>query len=389
MRNILLSLLFVLVANAAFADSWTTPTGININSTFYAHDMPSINHDGTKLFFSSDTGTIGGGPGYIFYSLSTDSGWSKPIFLGNIVNDTIPGRIESSPCIGYDDTTLYFARGYFNDSLWVTYYTNGNWLTPVPLDSAINSLPAGGPAVSQDGQRLYFHSNRPGGYGGYDIWLSQKTGGAWQEPVNMGPEINTAFNEKEPSITANDSDFVFWRSENDSDTCNIWFYKIGSGEQAECIFYGRYVPYPHFSSYWYEFPCISWDGQKIYITYAPFNTERISYIYVSDRVTGVAGKPGNNSTITILSLSPNFPNPFSQYTGISYQLPVSGHVNLSIYNIAGQLVRTLVNEEKSAGKYQAIWNGNDENNKEATQGVYFYKLESGGVKIVNKMILVK
>jgi len=389
MRNILLSVLFVLAANMAFSDSWTTPTGINLNSTFYVHEMPSINHDETKLFFSSDTASIGGGPGYLFYSVITDSGWGMPIFLGNIVNDTISGHIQSSPCIGYDDTTLYFARSYVNDSIWVTYYTNGDWLLPQPLDSTINKFPAGGPAVSYDGQRLYFHSTRSGGYGGYDIWMSQKTGGAWQEPVNMGPEINTSFNEKEPSIAGNDSDFVFWRSENDSDTCNIWHYKIGSGEQAECIFYGHYVPYPHFGSYEYEFPCISWDGQKIYITYAPFNTERISYIYVSNKITGVAGKPENNNSKTTLSLSPNFPNPFSQFTGISYQLPVTGHVNLSIYNIAGQLVRTLANEDKMAGSYQVIWNGNDESNKKAAQGVYFCKLQSGNGQIIQKMVLIK
>lgn len=387
MRSLVMSVLFALSANAAFADSWTTP--VSIISAYFDNEMPSINHDGTKLFFSSDSDGIADGPKDIYYSLKSDSGWGLPIFLGNIVNDTIQGRQELSPCIGYDDTTLYFARSYVNDSIWVTYYTNGDWLPPQPLDSAINKLPAGGPAISQDGQRLYFHSNRPGGYGGYDIWMSQKTGGAWQEPVNMGPEINTPFDEKEPSIAANDSDFVFSRSQNDSDTCNIWYYKLGSGESAKCIFYGHYEPYPHYGWYWYQAPCISWNGQVIYLTYAPFNTEPISNIYLSSRITGVAGKPESNSPNTTLSLSPNFPNPFSQFTGISYQLPVSGRVNLTIYNIAGQLIRTLVNEEKKAGKYQAIWNGQDKNNRKAAQGVYFCKLESGGVKIVNKMILAK
>jgi len=387
MRNILLSLLFVLAASAAFADSWTTPTPII--SAYFDNEMPSINHDGTKLFFSSDSDGIANGPADIYYSQKSDSGWGIPIFLGNIVNDTIQGREELSPCIGYDDTTLYFARSYVNDSIWVTYYTNGDWLLPQPLDSTINKFPAGGPAISKDGQRLYFHSNRSGGYGGYDIWMSQKTGGAWQEPVNMGPEINTSFNEKEPSIAGNDSDFVFWRSGSDSDTCNIWYYKLGSGESAKCIFYGHYEPYPHYGWCWHEAPCISWDGQKIYLTYASFNVEPLSYIYLSNRITGVAGRPKNSGPQTTLCLSPNFPNPFSQFTGISYQLPVMGHVNLSIYNIAGQLVRTLANEDKMAGSYQVIWNGNDESNKKAAQGIYFCKLQSGNGQIIQKMVLVK
>lgn len=387
MRNLVMLVLFALMANAAFADSWTKPIPITINSFYFDHEMPSINHDGTKLFFSSDSDGIANGPADIYYSLKSGSVWGLPIFLGNIVNDTIQGRNETSPCIGYDDTTLYFMRGYFNDSLWVTYYTNGDWLPPQPLDSAINKLPAGGPAISKNGQRLYFHSNRPGGYGGYDIWLSQKTGGAWQEPVNMGPEINTPFDEKEPSIAANDSDFVFWRSENVSDTCNIWYYKIGSGETSECILYSHYEGI--YAYYFYWGPCIAADGQHIYLSYVPYNMEPLSDIRISNKVTGVAGRPENSSSKTTLSLSPNSPNPFSQLTAFVYQLPVDGHVNLSIYNIAGQLVRTLVNEEKMAGKYQAIWDGRDKNYKQTAQGVYFYKLKSGNGQIIQKMVLIK
>ncbi len=85
----------------------------------------------------------------------------------------------------------------------------------------------------------------------------------------------------------------------------------------------------------------------------------------------------------------NFPNPFINKTVISYSLPCKGKTSLIIYNIAGQLVRTLVNEEKMTGKYHTVWNGQDNNNRKAAQGVYFCKLESGNVKIVNKMILAK
>lgn len=386
MRNLVMFVLFALPANAAFAGNWTKPIPITMNSFYFDHEMPSISHDGTKLFFSSDSDGIANGPADIYYSLKSDSEWGLPIFLGNIVNDTIQGRQELSPCIGYDDTTLYFARSYVNDSIWVTYYTNGDWLPPQPLDSAINKLPAGGPAISRDGQKLYFHSSRPGGYGGCDIWMSQKTGGAWQEPVNMGPEINTSFNEKEPSIAANDSDFVFWRSGNDSDTCNIWHYKIGSGKAAECILYSHYEGI--YAYYFYWGPCITADGQHIYLTYVAY-MEPLSNIRISNKVSGVAGKPENNSYKATLSLSPNSPNPFSRYTSIRYQLPISGHVDLTIYNIAGQLVRTLVNEEKGAGNHNAIWDGYDKNNRKAAQGTYFCKLESSCDQLIQKIVLIK
>lgn len=387
MKNIFLLVLFFMSAKICFADSWTTPTAIDINSSYFDHMMPSINHNETKLFFSSDSDGIANGPADIYYSLSTDSGWSEPIFMGNIVNDII--SIELSPCIGYDDTTLYFVRSCITDSIWVTYFTNGDWLLPQPLDSAINNFQAGGPAINRNGQVLYFHSNRPGGYGGYDIWMSLKTGGKWQEPINMGPMVNTSVDEKEPSIAANDSDFVFWRTANDSDTCNIWYYKIGTSEPAECIFYGHYVSNPYYGSYWYQNPCISWDGQNIFINYIPFNTEELSYIRISDRETIVAVTNNNKAQKIALKLENSYPNPFENQTKINFQLSFSGQTNLSIYNNAGQLVKILVNDNKKAGHYQVVWDGLDENNCKAPKGVYFYKLTSANTQLIKKMVLIK
>ncbi|MCK4505055.1 MAG: T9SS type A sorting domain-containing protein [Candidatus Aegiribacteria sp.] len=83
---------------------------------------------------------------------------------------------------------------------------------------------------------------------------------------------------------------------------------------------------------------------------------------------------GNNPSSFSLQ---NHPNPFNPTTTISYQLPVNADVTLSIYNILGQKLLTLVNENKPSGYHSVLWNGTDENNQPVPSGVYFYQLTAG------------
>jgi len=97
------------------------------------------------------------------------------------------------------------------------------------------------------------------------------------------------------------------------------------------------------------------------------------------------------------TLFQNYPNPFNSTTTIRYHLPaVSSQrsaVSLKIYNILGQEVKTLVNEEKPAGKYRVLWNGRDNSGKEVSSGFYFCRLEVTGdrfkVEKTRKMVLVR
>ncbi len=70
----------------------------------------------------------------------------------------------------------------------------------------------------------------------------------------------------------------------------------------------------------------------------------------------------------------NYPNPFNSITKIRYDLPEKGKVKIEIYNILGQRVRTLVNEEQKRGEYEVLWDGRFENNNEVSSGVYFIKI---------------
>ena len=86
----------------------------------------------------------------------------------------------------------------------------------------------------------------------------------------------------------------------------------------------------------------------------------------------------------------NYPNPFNLATRINYELPEITHINLSIYDVTGRLIRILVNEEQGTGYHSVIWDGRNKNGTVVANGVYFYKLTTvDGYSETNRMILLK
>ncbi len=89
------------------------------------------------------------------------------------------------------------------------------------------------------------------------------------------------------------------------------------------------------------------------------------------------------------SLSQNYPNPSNPQTVIKYELPEDCHVKLTIYNILGQKVKTLVNQYQNAGYKMVHWNSRDDNGNEVASGVYFYKIETPKYSESKKMVLLR
>ncbi len=92
---------------------------------------------------------------------------------------------------------------------------------------------------------------------------------------------------------------------------------------------------------------------------------------------------------SVFTLSQNYPNPFNLITEINYGLAGNTYVTLKIYNIKGQLVKTLVDEDKSSGYYKTYWDGKDRSGKEVTSGIYFCRFQAGDFSLTRKMVLLK
>ncbi|RLC48827.1 MAG: hypothetical protein DRI23_10075, partial [Candidatus Cloacimonadota bacterium] len=112
--------------------------------------------------------------------------------------------------------------------------------------------------------------------------------------------------------------------------------------------------------------------------------------YIDDiYYTSPTGISDNSIIPVATSLNGNFPNPFNPSTTITYSLSNETNVNIEIYNMKGQKVRTLKNEEQTAGDYNVVWNGKDDSSKSTASGVYFYKMQAGTYQQTKKMILMK
>ncbi|MCF7920243.1 MAG: DUF1565 domain-containing protein [Candidatus Cloacimonetes bacterium] len=85
----------------------------------------------------------------------------------------------------------------------------------------------------------------------------------------------------------------------------------------------------------------------------------------------------------------NYPNPFNPVTTISFNLATAGYTTLDIYNVTGQKVKTLIDNELTAGDYQIIWDGTGRDGQTLSSGMYFYKLSSGNLSATSKMVLMK
>jgi methionine-rich copper-binding protein CopC len=98
---------------------------------------------------------------------------------------------------------------------------------------------------------------------------------------------------------------------------------------------------------------------------------------------------GDRQLPSAFNLQQNYPNPFNPVTSINYQLASDTHVTLTVYDIMGQKIRTVVSEDQSAGFRSVVWNGKDNYNNPVSSGVYFYRLHAGNYIQTRKMILMR
>jgi hypothetical protein len=117
------------------------------------------------------------------------------------------------------------------------------------------------------------------------------------------------------------------------------------------------------------------------------------WIYMIRAYAHVSGPSGVEQVFELLPtqflLRQNYPNPFNPRTLIEYQLPNSEFVTLSVYDILGREVRTLVSESQLAGTYRVDWDGRDNSGNRVVSGVYFYQIRTSKFVRTNKMVLLR
>jgi hypothetical protein len=134
---------------------------------------------------------------------------------------------------------------------------------------------------------------------------------------------------------------------------------------------------------------ITETGDYIYAIEAIFPGNMYSEAAFSNELYVEYNSAEDEGLILVTELSGNYPNPFNPVTTIQFSISIPGHVQLDIYNVKGQLVKTLVNASLEPDRYKLTWEGTDNKNREMSNGVYFYRLRTDSYTKTKKMILLK
>ncbi len=179
--------------------------GPNINTSLEEYS-PAFSIDENTIYLTQRNGTLHPNEqneDIYFAQRKSDLDWSVIRSLGPPIN-TIEN--EGAFSISADGNYIFFTScsrpgGMGQCDIWLTMNKEGIWTDPANLQKPINSKNwESQPSISSNGKLLYFTSDRPGGYGGTDLWVSKFGEKGWEEPTNLGPEINTSKDEQFPFI---------------------------------------------------------------------------------------------------------------------------------------------------------------------------------------------
>jgi WD40 repeat protein/Tol biopolymer transport system component len=251
------------------ADDWVWTTPVNLGApinTEHGEFHPFLAADGLTLLFSSDRP---GGQGqkdlWLSERSSIDAPWQPPVNLGKSINTSY---LEGSSFLSPDGLTLFVnsdrpgGQGHWDIWMYRRESREAKWSDAINLGPPINSpWGEGAPCLTQNGLVLLFQTNRPGGEGGEDLWISHRTSltSKWLEPVSLGASVNTEHEESGPSLSA-DGRTVFFGSNRTgvNGDLDLWMSRGASafGPWSRPIHLGR----PHNGGGNDKNPALSADG---------------------------------------------------------------------------------------------------------------------------------
>ena len=135
---------------------------------------------------------------------------------------------------------------------------------------------------------------------------------------------------------------------------------------------------------------MEFKGHQYQVT--PVSVEGIKLAGADGSLVNVVARTTTSDVKVIpgeFALQQNFPNPFNPSTEIRYDLPEEGFVNLVVYNMVGQKVRTLRSETMQPGYHSMVWDGRNDVGSQVATGMYFYSIHTGSFQATKKMLFLK
>lgn len=177
-----------------------------VNSRFSDYN-PVVSADESILIFTSFWESAD----LIFMSRKINGKWSQPINISSQLNTD--GSFYTTSLSADGKILLLIKQNDYESDIYISYFRDSIWSPAIKIPGKINSqYHESSACISSDGKYIIFSSNRPGGYGGFDLYISEFKNENWTNPKNLGSEINTKYNEEAPQITE-DGKILFFCSE--------------------------------------------------------------------------------------------------------------------------------------------------------------------------------
>jgi tetratricopeptide (TPR) repeat protein len=255
-------------------------------NTAYTDMSPVLTPDGTKFYYTSKRkGNMGGQKDNfgeymddIYYSYIKDNKWQKPRKVGSKINTTASDIVS---CLTPDGSQLFFfreVRGTY-DIFFSEMSKRKKWASPEKLGPSINTkFNEVYPFITSDGNTMLFASDRDGGYGGYDIYMSEKKStGEWSQPLNLGSDVNSVKDDVCPMLLP---DGTLYFSSNGHQTMGGFDIFMTTISENGLWATPENIGYPINTAYDdLNFTFITADGKKGYYTSAKANGYGESDIY--------------------------------------------------------------------------------------------------------------
>lgn len=212
---------------------WSEPQKVNFTGP-YSDTDPLLSPDGSQLFFMSDRPVEGTEPREdfdIWVSEKTDTGWGAPRNVGAPINTA---GTEGFPSVTTEGVLYFFATledSYGKADIYRSRWVDGAYTEPENVGPPLNTEAWDGHGyITPDETVLVFYSNKPDGLGGGDLYVSYNRNGTWSEPENLGPAVNTEDHEITPYISPDGAYLFFSRIDGDvqEGQRNIYYIDIKS-----------------------------------------------------------------------------------------------------------------------------------------------------------------